>query len=105
MSWSGCGAVTATIGSPTHTITDDVALKQEYERIRAQGYSTDTEESVLEGCCFGAPVRAPDGRVIAAISLSLPKMRLKDKAMAAASSRRSGRPRPTRLRRWPPLNA
>ena len=65
-----------------HTITDDVALKQEYERVRARGYSTDTEESVMEGCCFGAPVAGPDGRVIAAISLSLPKMRLKDKAMA-----------------------
>lgn len=64
-----------------HTITDDVVLKQAYEAIRAQGYSTDTEESVLEGCCFGAPVTAPDGHVFAAISLSLPKMRLKDKAM------------------------
>lgn len=64
-----------------HTITDEVALKQEYERVRALGYSTDTEESVLEGCCFGAPVRAPDDAVIAAISLSMPKMRLKDKAM------------------------
>lgn len=64
-----------------HTITDEVALKQEYERIRTQGYSTDAEESVLEGCCFGAPVTGPDGVVIAAISLSLPKMRLRDKAM------------------------
>jgi IclR family acetate operon transcriptional repressor len=64
-----------------HTMTDDAALKQAYEAIRAQGYSTDTEESVLEGCCFGAPITAADGRVIAAISLSLPKMRLKDKAM------------------------
>ncbi len=64
-----------------HTITDDVALKQAYEAIRAQGYSTDMQESVLEGCCFGAPITAPDGRVVAAISLSLPKMRLADKAM------------------------
>lgn len=64
-----------------HTITDDVALKRAYETIRAQGYSLDTEESVLEGCCFGAPIRTGDGRVIAALSLSLPKMRLKDKAM------------------------
>ena len=64
-----------------HTITDEVALKQEYERIRTQGYSLDAEESVLEGCCFGAPVTAPDGVVIAALSLSLPKMRLRDKAM------------------------
>ena len=64
-----------------HTITDEVALKQEYERIRNQGYSLDAEESVLEGCCFGAAVAGPDGVVIAAISLSMPKMRLRDKAM------------------------
>jgi len=64
-----------------HSITDEVALKQEYELIRAQGYSTDAEESVLEGCCFGAPISGPDDVVLAAISLSLPKMRLRDKAM------------------------
>ena len=64
-----------------HTITDEVALKQEYERVRAQGFSIDAEESVLEGCCFGAAVTGPTAIVIAAISLSLPKMRLRDKAM------------------------
>ena len=64
-----------------HTITDEVALKQEYERVRAEGFSTDAEESVLEGCCFGAPISGPDAQVIAALSLSLPKMRLRDKAM------------------------
>ncbi len=64
-----------------HTVTDEVALKQEYERVRTQGYSTDAEESVLEGCCFGAPVVGPDGLVVGAISLSLPKMRLRDKAL------------------------
>jgi len=64
-----------------HTIIDEVVLKQEYERVRSQGYSTDAEESVLEGCCFGAPIPGPDGFVIAAISLSLPKMRLRDKAL------------------------
>ena len=64
-----------------HTITDEVALKQEYERIRTSGFSTDAEESVLEGCCFGAAVAAPDGTVVAALSLSLPKMRLIDAAM------------------------
>jgi IclR family acetate operon transcriptional repressor len=64
-----------------HTITDEVALKQEYERVRAQGFSVDAEESVLEGCCFGAAVTGPDGIVTAAISLSVPKMRLRDKAM------------------------
>lgn len=64
-----------------HTVVDEAALKREYERVRAQGYSTDAEESVLEGCCFGAPITNDTGVVIAAISLSLPKMRLRDKAM------------------------
>lgn len=64
-----------------HTLTDEVALKREYERIRTQGFSTDAEESVLEGCCFGAPIVGQDDTVIAALSLSLPKMRLRDKTM------------------------
>ena len=36
-----------------HTVTDEVELKLEFERVRSRGYSTDEEESVLEGCCFG----------------------------------------------------
>jgi IclR family acetate operon transcriptional repressor len=66
-----------------HTITDEVGLKQEYERVRAEGFSIDAEESVLEGCCFGAAVTGPDGVVVAAISLSLPKMRLRDTSMTS----------------------
>ncbi len=64
-----------------HTITDEVLLKEEYDRVRSRGFSTDTEESVLEGCCFGAPVVGNDGVALAAISLSVPKMRLGDAAM------------------------
>lgn len=60
-----------------HTLVDEIELKQELERIRSCGYSLDGEESVLEGCCFGAPIRGADGAVIAAISLSMPKMRMK----------------------------
>lgn len=61
-----------------HTIVDEVELKKEYERVRARGYSTDLEESVLEGCCFGAAIRGPGEQVSAAISVSLPKMRIRD---------------------------
>ena len=63
----------------THTITDEVALKSELERVRDRGFSIDEEESVLEGRCFGAPIIGADGEVYAAISLSLPKMRVRDK--------------------------
>jgi DNA-binding IclR family transcriptional regulator len=62
-----------------HTITDEVALKGELERVRERGYSIDEEESVLEGRCFGAAIVGADGEVYAAISLSLPKMRIRDK--------------------------
>ena len=52
-----------------HTVTDEVELKREFERVHACGYSTDQEESVLEGCCFGTPIL--DARVMIAISSAL----------------------------------
>lgn len=61
-----------------HTVVDEMQLKEELEAVRARRYSTDTEESVLEGCCFGAPIRGTDGEVLSAISLSMPRMRLRD---------------------------
>lgn len=64
-----------------HTITDEVELRREFERVRAQGFSTDAEESVLEGCCFGAPILDADGHSIAAISVSSPKMRMRDEEL------------------------
>jgi len=64
-----------------HTITDEVELRREFEGVRAQGFSTDAEESVLEGCCFGAPILDADGHSIAAISVSSPKMRMRDEEL------------------------
>jgi DNA-binding IclR family transcriptional regulator len=64
-----------------HTITDEMQLKREFERVRSRGYSTDAEESVLEGCCFGAPILGPDGHSVAAISISSPKMRMRDEQL------------------------
>lgn len=59
-----------------HTITDEQALRVEFERIRSQGYSFEREESHLQGCCFGMPVFLEDESAIAAISISMPVMRL-----------------------------
>jgi IclR family acetate operon transcriptional repressor len=63
------------------TVMDEVELKKEFERVRARGYSTDEEESVLEGRCFGAPILDAHGDAVAAISLSAPKMRMRDEAL------------------------
>jgi IclR family acetate operon transcriptional repressor len=59
-----------------HTITDELKLRAEFDRIRSQGYAAEWEESHLQGCCFGVPVLAEDGVAIAAISISMPVMRL-----------------------------
>ncbi|MEK6629941.1 MAG: IclR family transcriptional regulator, partial [Acidobacteriota bacterium] len=64
-----------------HTITDEVELKREFERVHARGYSTDLEESVLKGYCFGAPILDVDGHAVAAISVSSPKMRMRDEQL------------------------
>lgn len=64
-----------------HTVTDEIELKHEFERVRARGYSTDNEESVLEGCCFGVPILDGHGDAIAAISVSSPKTRIRDEQL------------------------
>jgi DNA-binding IclR family transcriptional regulator len=64
-----------------YTVTDEVELKRAYELVRSRGYSTDQEESVLEGCCFGAPILDTHGDAIAAISISSPKMRIRDEQL------------------------
>ena len=64
-----------------HTVTDEVELKREFELVRSRGYSTDEEESVLEGCCFGTPILDASGDAVAAISVSSPKMRMRDERL------------------------
>jgi DNA-binding IclR family transcriptional regulator len=58
------------------TITDTADLNREYELIKAQGFATDREETVPGGNCFGVPIFSPSGKVAAAVSMSIPKLRL-----------------------------
>ena len=62
------------------TITDLSTLDAEFDRVRSQGYASDLEESVADGCCFAAPILIKNGEVQAAISVALPKSRLRDAA-------------------------
>ncbi len=58
-----------------NTITSLPALIESLEAVRRNGYAT-TWEELSEGLCsVAAPVRAVDGRVIAAISVSAPVVR------------------------------
>jgi IclR family acetate operon transcriptional repressor len=58
------------------TITDETELREEFQRIRTQGYALDNEETTIDGRCYGCPIFTGEGEVLAAISMSLPKSRM-----------------------------
>lgn len=58
------------------TIVDEQRLHAELDEIRARGYGLDRAETCSDGFCFGAPIMAPEGNAMAAISVSLPRQRL-----------------------------
>ncbi len=61
-----------------HTITDQKQLNREYEAIRSQSYAVDREECDIGGVCFSVPVLGAAGTVSLAISVSMPKVRIRD---------------------------
>jgi len=62
------------------SIIDEGDLAREYEAIRNQGFALDREESVSDGCCFAVPILGQSGDVAAAISASIPKVRIRSEA-------------------------
>jgi IclR family transcriptional regulator, KDG regulon repressor len=60
------------------TIGSFDALMDEIARIRSQQHAADDEEAVEDLRCYAAPVRDASGRVVAAISVSVPKSRTAD---------------------------
>lgn len=65
------------------TSTDPRAIRRDLAETRERGFSCDDEETVMGGVCFGAPVQAGAGPVLAAISVSTPRQRLSGEARAA----------------------
>lgn len=60
------------------TITSPVALMEDYEQIRKQGYAISDGELNIETIGIGAPIRDESGGVWAAISIGAPRMRVDD---------------------------
>ena len=61
-----------------HTIATLPDLKRELALVRSRGYAVDNEEVVEGLLCFAAPVRDAKGRVVAAMSVAVPKHRVGD---------------------------
>lgn len=83
------------------SITRKADLLKAIEAARRQGYGTDEEELAPDLCCIGVPVRDQGGRVVAALSIAMPKSRYRSgrvaewvKALADAAARIGGRLRP-----------
>jgi DNA-binding IclR family transcriptional regulator len=66
-----------------NTITSYAELKEELEKIRRLGYAIDNEEIERDLVCIAAPIRDYNGKVIAAASVSGPKMRMNDEKLKA----------------------
>lgn len=59
-----------------YSIVSRIALLTELERVRELGYAIDNQENELDGRCIGAPVMGPDGKLLAALSISGPEFRM-----------------------------
>ena len=64
-----------------NTITETPQLVRELERIRTQGFAVDNEETFPGIRCVAAPICSPNGRVVAAISATVPTQRMRQQRM------------------------
>jgi IclR family pca regulon transcriptional regulator len=55
-----------------HTIRTASALKAELQRVREQGYALTSRELEPGLCSIAVPIRAGDGRVVAALNIGMP---------------------------------
>jgi DNA-binding IclR family transcriptional regulator len=59
-----------------HTTVDRRALMDQFDTIRKHGYAFDREESTMGGICVASAIRSGSGKVVAAISVSTPIVRM-----------------------------
>jgi acetyl-CoA synthetase len=60
------------------TLTSRNDLRHNLQAVRERGLAFDREEFAEGGCCLAVPVRDPDGRLIAALGISVPTRRFQN---------------------------
>lgn len=70
-----------------NTITDPQTMRAELHLTRSRGYAIDVEENELGGICVAAPIIDHRGKSVAAISMSIPSVRLPEDEIPAIAER------------------
>jgi DNA-binding IclR family transcriptional regulator len=69
-----------------NTVTSLVKLARVCGQVRANGFALDDGEYIQEVRCVAAPIRDPQGEIVASVGISSPVTRLHDKLMARAAA-------------------
>lgn len=56
-----------------HTLSSRQQLWDQLQIVKRQGYAFDLQESVIGFCCAAAPIRDVNGKIVAAVSSSMPQ--------------------------------
>lgn len=59
------------------TLTNEIDIRERLDEVRRLGYAVEDEESEEGTRCIAAPVQQVDGRVVAAVGLAGPRLRMK----------------------------
>ena len=69
-----------------NTVTSLTKLARVCERVRADGFALDDGEYLAEVTCMAAPIRDPQGDIVASVGISSPVTRLHTKGIARAAA-------------------
>lgn len=70
-----------------HTVVDLAALAQQLVHVRERGYAYTVEEHEIGLAAVAAPIRAMDGQVVAAVTVSGPTFRLNEETIPGIAER------------------
>ncbi len=84
---AGPGRARQLVSYTKTTIVDPSKLIEELRNVQMQGYAVDVEECAVGLCCVAAPVHDAATRVVAALSISGPSLRLPEDALHGKAAR------------------